>query len=169
MSHRTRALLAIVLQLLILIAIAVKPLLTLTRGTIVLLETVPVDPRDLFRGDYVMLNYKITTLDPAALGLFKELRKGEVVYVGLVPRGKYWTAKSMHLTPPEGLYLRGTVSSAEGFVEARISYGIESFFVPEGRGREIERARDRLSVEVAIARDGSAVIRRIFLGDAPFP
>ncbi len=30
---------------------------TLRTGTEVILKTMPVDPRDLFRGDYVTLNY----------------------------------------------------------------------------------------------------------------
>ena len=34
--------------------------LTIVTGTTVLLETVPVDPRDIFRGDYVTLNYAIS-------------------------------------------------------------------------------------------------------------
>lgn len=36
---------------------------TLRTGTEVILKTEPVDPRDLFRGDYVVLNYEISTLD----------------------------------------------------------------------------------------------------------
>ena len=32
----------------------------LAGGKVVLLETRPVDPRDLLRGDYVILNYRIT-------------------------------------------------------------------------------------------------------------
>ena len=32
----------------------------LRRAATVLLETAPVDPRDLVRGDYVILNYKIS-------------------------------------------------------------------------------------------------------------
>ena len=32
----------------------------LTNGKVVLLETRPVDPRDLLRGDYLTLNYKIS-------------------------------------------------------------------------------------------------------------
>src|ERR1035441_2202352 len=39
----------------------------LAGGKLVLLETRPVDPRDLLRGDYVTLNYKISDV---ALSLF---------------------------------------------------------------------------------------------------
>ena len=37
--------------------------MTLLTGKEVLLKTVPVDPRDLFRGDYVVLRYDISTID----------------------------------------------------------------------------------------------------------
>lgn len=35
----------------------------LKTGKTILLETLPVDPRDLLRGDYVVLSYKIGTLE----------------------------------------------------------------------------------------------------------
>lgn len=41
----------------------------LRNGKEVLLKTVPVDPRDLLRGDYVILSYDISWLPPA---LFKD-------------------------------------------------------------------------------------------------
>ncbi|MEQ8611292.1 MAG: GDYXXLXY domain-containing protein, partial [Parvibaculum sp.] len=34
----------------------------LRSDTVVTLETAPVDPRDIFRGDYVILNYAISSL-----------------------------------------------------------------------------------------------------------
>src|SRR3989344_3670842 len=39
-------------------------------GQEVLLQTVPVDPRDIFRGDYVTLRYEISTLDQADVVIF---------------------------------------------------------------------------------------------------
>lgn len=169
MAHRTRALLAVALQLLILAGIAGARQWTLATGTTVLLETAPVDPRDLFRGDYVVLNYKISSLDRRALGITETFRPGQVVYVGLEPRGKFWEAVSVGTQRPQGVYLRGRTEFSFGEDTVRVSYGVESYFVPEGSGRLVERTRDPLSVEVAVGRDGTAVIRRLFLGDTPFP
>ena len=42
------------------LAMMVRPLMTLTTGETILLRVVPVDPRDLFRGDYVILSYEIS-------------------------------------------------------------------------------------------------------------
>ena len=36
---------------------------TLKTGDEILLKTLPVDPRDLFRGDYVILRYEIGTIN----------------------------------------------------------------------------------------------------------
>ena len=48
----------------------------LKSGTEVRLRTVPVDPRDLFRGDYVVFSYEIGTVD---VGDAAGLRRGETV------------------------------------------------------------------------------------------
>src|SRR3954468_17876028 len=56
----------------------------LRNGREVRLEVVPVDPRDLFRGDYVVLGYRIGTVD-----LPKEVTtpftRGQQVFVTLRP------------------------------------------------------------------------------------
>ena len=56
----------IALQAAWVISTAARQEFLLRRGTVVLLESAPVDPRDLLRGDYVILSYKISVL-PAAL------------------------------------------------------------------------------------------------------
>ena len=63
----------------------------LVSGRLVLLETRPVDPRDLLRGDYVILNYKISDVP---LALFSPpqtngLPPGQTVYVALEQRGQF--------------------------------------------------------------------------------
>ena len=60
-------------------------------GTVILLETRPVDPRDLLRGDYVILNYKISSI---ASNLFvpplpDSLQHGRTVWVALSPHGGF--------------------------------------------------------------------------------
>ncbi|PJB76880.1 MAG: hypothetical protein CO095_02030 [Armatimonadetes bacterium CG_4_9_14_3_um_filter_58_7] len=42
-----------------------------------------------------------------------------------------------------------------------VDYGIESYFVPEGRGKELESKRAGLTTEIAIDRFGHAVIRNV--------
>jgi len=170
-EHRTRVALAVALQLLILVGIVGARQWTLSTGMVILLETAPVDPRDLFRGDYVILRYKISTLNPGALGSTETFRQGQPVYVGVDQRGEFWTAVSVGSSRPPTLFLKGTVLRHRNLgpmsSSMSVEYGIESYFIPEGTGPRIERARERLSVEVAVGTDGTAVIRRLFIGGVP--
>ncbi len=60
MSIRLGLIIAVALQTLALFAMVGMKQYTLSAGTPVLLETRTVDPRSLFRGDYVRLNYRST-------------------------------------------------------------------------------------------------------------
>ncbi len=169
MSHRGRVVLAVALQLVILVAIAAARQWTLSTGAVVLLETAPVDPRDLFRGDYVVLNYRISSLQPYSLGSTATFSPGQRVYVGLRQQGEVWVANSIATSPPDGMFIRGTVRWHFS-TGVQIDYGIGSYFVPEGTGRRIETARrQQLAVEVALGRDGTAQIRRLLLDGQPYP
>ncbi len=144
---------------------------TLKTGKTVVLETVPVDPRDLLRGDYVILSYKIGQLYPRALKSEKEnYEYSEIVYVGLAPEGKYWKAVSVSSKRPAEsnvVFIKGRITQG---LRGRISvnYGIENYFVPEGEGRELEEALRRgrevkVVVEAAVGADGSALIKKLYL------
>lgn len=139
------------------------PLLT---GDAILVRAVPVDPRDVFRGDYVVLGYEFSNVPPggieglpAADGTDERGWAGRPVYVTLEPEpdGRHWRGGRVSVTPPAGgKFLRGTLAAP-----GRIEFGIESYFVQEGKGREYERAlRDRrLSAELAVTADGRAALR----------
>ena len=134
--------------------------LDLRRGTEIVLATVPVDPRDLFRGDYVVLRYEISTrpgcFEPAGSTLYVRLQRGDV-----------WRATGHSVDLDSAL--RGADAVIAGRVTARTSgaciveYGIENYFVEEGRGRDIERARGQLRVHVIVSGEGSATIKRLEL------
>jgi uncharacterized membrane-anchored protein len=50
-----------------------------------------------------------------------------------------------------------------------VTYGLESYFVPEGKGRLIERSERPVVVEVSVDRDGRAVIRRLLVDGQAVP
>ncbi len=136
--------------------------MALHTGTEVLLKTVPVDPRDLFRGDYVILNYDISQVD---IDIDKDiLGQGQTLYVSLNNEEKYATAEEVSLDKPNGLFIKGK------FVESwrnSIEYGIESYFVPEGKGWHLERNRGNMDVLVVIDSSGNAVIKEVLINDQP--
>ena len=62
----------------------------LALGRTAVLRTVPVDPRDLFKGEYVTLRYEISTLGRTDVSqgskryrLLGEISEGDTVYVAL--------------------------------------------------------------------------------------
>jgi uncharacterized membrane-anchored protein len=136
----------------------------LRTGDKVVLQTAPVDPRDLFRGDYVVLDYAISTIDTNQVAWdAADPFAGQTVWVVLEPTERYHEPVVVTDRPVdhELTAIRGVVEySASPFI--RLRYGIEEYFVPEGTGREIERSQD-VDVVVAVADDDSAVIDHLIV------
>jgi uncharacterized membrane-anchored protein len=145
------------------IALRAVPLVT---GQTVLVRVQPVDPRDLFRGDYVILSYDFSRIPPKGIEGLPESQWGRVskwegrpVYVTLVPdsSGLHYRAEKFSLVKPtRGPFLKGQM---ERYGSPK--FGIESYFVEEGTGRVYEQAiRDRkLSAELAVTSSGQAALR----------
>lgn len=141
----------------------------------VLLETVPVDPRDLLRGDFVILSYKISRV---SRGLFQPPLAstpppGTRVYVTLEQHDRFHEVAAASLTPPAPtpgtVILSGTVEAnrwqaADATEPIRLGYGIERYYVAEGTGNP----RGKLTVEIAIGRSHAATIREVFLDGHPY-
>lgn len=121
----------------------------LSSGKEVTLRVEPVDPVDPFRGEYVALSYPIARLRTAGL------RPGDTVYVPLQKAGDHWRGLTPTTTRPDGdvTFIRGRVSRP-GLIE----YGIESFYVEEGKARTYEEAMfdRRLDAKVVLDDDGQA-------------
>lgn len=140
---------------------------TLRTGETILLKTVPIDPRDLFRGDYIVLTYEISRLNMDSFpNRFLEINTDDVIYVELQKADKYWTAVNIHKENPNKISIKGRVKDMYDST-LNMEYGIESFFVPEGEGRELEKARNanKLDVQVSIDKFGNAVIKNLLLDD----
>lgn len=148
---------AVGLQLLILVGLVAWRIGPLLNGEAITVRVEPVDPRDLFRGDYVILNYAFSRANNID-GMYGP-EEGRTVYAVLTRDGPHW--RTDHFTyqkPSEGVFLRGKVLSG-----GRVEYGIESYFVQEGTGRKYEDAvRDRkLIAELRVTRDGTAALHAL--------
>lgn len=186
----TALIILVVLQTLVLGWIVAGRIALLRSPDTVTLRTEPVDPRDLFRGDYVTLAYGISRLSLDVLHGDKDFAMGDTVYVELAPARESWRATgAWHIYPKAAdgnRVIRGRIThvakniprvralpgsnemeeiTCEGCVTASVVYGIESYFVPEGHGRQLEDARNarQLSVDVSLAGDGEAAIRGLRL------
>lgn len=133
--------------------------LQLRRGQHVLIPVVPVDPHDLFRGEYVALSYRISVLP-----VVERVEPGDTVYVSLDGPAATWSHHwATHRRPAQGRFIRGTVEYAVGQGRARIRYGIETFYVEEGKAVDYERAMRSgdLYADVSVAGDGKARLARL--------
>ena len=143
----------------------------LTRGQLVLLETRPVDPRDLLRGDYVILSYKISAV---ATNLFtpaltQSLPDGQPVFVLLERRGAFHEiarAATEPLALADGqVLLKGrTRYGWSPSPDVRLDYGLERYYVREGTGRPT----GKLTVQAAVPASGQGLIRQVFVDGKPY-
>lgn len=153
----------------------------LRSGADIRLKTLPVDPRDLLRGDYVILSYPISTIPKGIVTGEAPKAGGRVrLTVRLKPGADgLWTASEAGfgaLEPQEGSVLLRTLpfdyyAAADGGVPDTlfVSYGLERYYVPEGEGRVLEDARNQeeLEVEARVSKDGTPQIARLILRGEP--
>lgn len=138
----------------------------------ILLETAPVDPRDLLRGDYLTLAYKISRVPPPANAADRAF-PGREIWVSLRRNGRVheavatsWSAPAV--TDPGTLVVRGRLHLAprEGDRTVQVDYGIEKFFVPEGQGQP--RFKEML-VEATVSPRHELAIKHLLIDGRPFP
>lgn len=170
---------AAVVQTAVLWSIVAKRQALLRDGKEIALPVVPVDPRDLFRGDYVTLGYELTPIKSMALDgrrSFDGLSKGAIAYVTLHQSvDESWLVRSVSAKFPERVdngdivirgrvaYRWGTAGSSDESIDVR--FGIERYFVPEGTGALLEtKVRDKaIKALVAVGADGTAGIKGLLI------
>ncbi|SIQ02305.1 Uncharacterized membrane-anchored protein [Rhizobium sp. RU20A] len=174
------ALLLAVLQTVILFAMISERAAILRDGTEIRLRTAPVDPRDLLRGDYVILSYDISTISAdRIIGPLPDGTEPARLYVRLSPGDDgFWQLREASFAPlqksPESVVLLSQPFAyyppAPGFSASYVvPYGIERYYVPEGEGRVLEEARnaEALSVIARVSDSGTAQIAAIVIDGKP--
>ncbi|MCV9997123.1 GDYXXLXY domain-containing protein [Pararhizobium sp. YC-54] len=152
----------------------------LRNGVDVVLKTVPVDPRDLLRGDYVILAYNISTIPAGKVtgGFPTEATDAQLsVRLAKQPDGFWGVAEASFgaLTANEGSVIARSAPfyfypAADGQQSSlNVDYGIERYYVPEGEGKVLEEARNAsaLSVTARADDDGRMQIRLIAIDGKP--
>ncbi len=142
--------------------------------TEIVVRTGPVDPRDMFRGDYVILSYPMNTplgvvgADRSIPGWKNEMA-GRTVYAEMEPDpenpGLWRLRKATLQRPASGIYLTGMAD-----YRGRVNYGIEQFYVPEGEGKNIERIDRRshaVEVTLGVMSDGRASVKDVKIVKLP--
>jgi len=165
MSPRRRLALLVVVaaQLALPLALAGLAAADLAFGEEIRLKAEPVDPVDIFRGNYVVLRYEISRLP-----VQHETRRGQRICARLFESGGEWRATyGLPERPNDGTAICGRArEDAEAGGEVGVEYGIETYYASAERAREIERSigRGELYAVIDLDDDGSARIERLEVG-----
>jgi uncharacterized membrane-anchored protein len=197
MSLPLRTLLAGAVCLAILSGMIVLHAWPLWTGQTAVLPVTPVDPRDLFRGEFVRLDTPATIL---VLSTDVGARPENSVVV--TPVGDWWSpirseyharfyaakVKTVYvqLQRREGtgehhpvtvsdepiagaLNLRGRVRWIDA-ATLHVDYGLDAYYMQEGTAKPVEdalRNRRKVQMEIAVANSGRARIRRLLVDGVP--
>lgn len=163
MTRRTAFLIGLIFELVAVFGLFVPSAILRTTGTPVSLQTISVDPTSVFRGQYVMLNYEVGQGLPQAMDYSKP------VYVTLEKKGDLYQrvafGSSKPVLQPGQVCLKGSLQYRQAFFP-----DIGQYFVEEGKGRELEQARNshKLIVDARVGPNCNAIIEGVRLGpEAP--
>lgn len=153
----------------------------LRNGKDVVLKTVPVDPRDLLRGDYVVLSYEISSIQADKLVDKPPTEETDAQLSVRLSQGEdgFWHVKEAAFGTLEPRDDGSVIAKSQPFyfypqvgnvdVPLSIEYGIERYYVPEGEGKPLEEARnaEALSVTARVDDAGRMQIRTISIDGKP--
>ncbi len=163
MTRRTLFIVGLLVEMVAVFAIALPPYILRQTGTPISLLTVPVDPRSLFRGDYVVLSYAVGRSVPISESY------NQAVYVTLEKKGDVYERVAIGVAVP-------TLKPGQACIRGTYNYNmlnfpdIEQYFVPEGTGHDIEATErsHRLIVDANVSASCRAIITGLRLGpEAP--
>jgi uncharacterized membrane-anchored protein len=157
----------------------------LAHGKAILLETQPVDPRDLLSGDYLMLRYKISDVPTNLFSppVKKDLPYGTKIFVALAPgTNEFYVvarASTNALAPSSDaevvLVGKSTYAWWNATNSIHVEYGIERYYVAEGTGNPpvlrsstAEGGHGKLTARAVVPASGHARLQQVFLDGKPY-
>ena len=148
----------------------------LKTGKEVVLPIIPVDPRSLFRGDYVRIDFPVTLVPAELFPKSDKPKRAAPVYVTVQRDGESWKPVAVSDTKPvagpEQAVMLGRLAHnwwptgrGPGQGTVRVNYGIERYYVQEGKGLQLEAmARDKkLAVVLAVDAKGRSAIKGLII------
>ncbi len=176
--RRTFFLIGLLVELIAVFLIFLPNFILMTTGTLVTLKTIPVDPRSIFRGDYVVLTYEIgqkydgpvpSGTDYYSMPVYAVLENKEGVFVA-----KDFVAERPTLLPGQACLVGMAQNeyrwngNGNDLIMKTVNFpDIQQFFVTEGLGKELEQARNAHKLYVDVVTDTSchAVIRGVRIAE----
>ncbi len=166
-AYARNQILRLAIALLVLLGIVITfilylswPLLT---GTTAVLATMPIDPFDILRGQYLTIRYEISQIP-----IIEEANEGDTAYIQLTEdSSQIWRYKKASLIKPEGVFIKGKIISKQTGTKQtgtmRIEYGIEQYFFEKDAHIETRN----MTVKVKISSSGQARILELLQDGKP--
>ncbi len=166
------------LQLLILAGMFVKALYPLWVGKEILLKVEAKDPRDIFRGNYVELNYTFNRiwLDSVKTDIDSlqatQFTFGDKLYVELKPKDNFQEVVGLWKEKPttDNVCMQVIVQSKPYYSQIEVKAGVESYFTTQTNAKDLEKSTSwvskdsvEVSVAVCVASNGAARIKELFV------
>lgn len=162
---------AVVIQILILVAVPARKVFTMATGKTVVLKVRPVDPYNILSGYYATLGFDISSIDafPNARGMVQEFSTGSWVYA-IVEKSDDGTWKPVSLEHKLPANLPDNRAALLGRINhGTIRYGIEEFYFPEAQrdriAEDLNRNADKARVEIKVDGSGHAALERLRIED----
>ena len=168
-------LISLFVPVILLLSMTLKPLVTINYGQTIRLQTVPVDPSNIFYGDYVDLEFEAENI-PVNLvesSLRKELegttngysQDDLKVYLRLAYNNETDTHIVTNLTrskPTSGIYLKGILHPSIYEEKVRVSIPLEQYYLEDNTGLALEeKARNGELIATIKVRNGYAILRTV--------
>ena len=138
----------------------------LSSGTEVVLPVIPVDPRSLFQGDYVRLGYEIGASLPDNDGI-SGARRPVFAVLAKAADGTWSRVAVAPVRPASVAPDQVVLAGSQRWNQAE--FGIETFFVPEGKGPELEKliGDKKLSAVLRVDASGRAALAGLLVDGQP--
>ena len=162
---------AVVIQILILVAVPARKVFTMATGKTVVLKVRPVDPYSILSGYYATLGFDISRVEgfPNVRGMSQGFSDGASLYA-IVEKGDDGTWKPISLEQELPANLPDNRAALLGRLNnGVIQYGIEEFYIPEAQreriAEDLSRNVEKARVEVKVDRSGHAALERLRIED----
>ena len=162
---------ACIFQLILLSGMVLKAYYPLWSGDEVIFKVIARDPRDIFRGHFVALNYDYSNLDLSKvhcdLPYDQKFEFGDIFYLELSKEKKYHVVKKICLNPQDDSKLYMKVYNQRSFTRDRpskkksydqfieVKAGIEEYFTTKEEALYIEEETQKLRNQINISKEDS--------------
>jgi uncharacterized membrane-anchored protein len=179
MNKKQGLYLLIGLQVAILLGMFAKALYPLWVGEEIALKVAAKDPRDIFRGNYVVLNYDFNRLDLDSIKnndidstTLANFNFGDKLFLELKPKGKYYETVGVWQEKPQtnNICMQVIVQSKPYSRNIEVKAGIESYFTTTSNAKLLEKATSwaaqdsvEVSVAICVASNGAARIKEVLV------